>query len=458
MRFFFTLLSVGALFQLLAAGEFSYRFTSNRPEAIYQIGENITFSAQLLEDGQPVSGRRVNYELVGDGGLEKKGSFISSAEKPFEISCSLAYPGGVRLLCQLPGEDGKALDVTNPATGAKNAKSVGIGAMVAPEQLRPAVPCPDDFDEFWNRQRRLLEAVPIRADRREIKLPSGLSGYADKVKAYDVKVDCAGSMPVSGRLAMPADAPPRSAPAYVSFHGAGVYSAGIRADLAAMGAIAFDVNAHGIDNGLSSEAYRKLAAGELKGYMGRNADDPEKYYYRDMYLRVLRALDYVTSLPEWDGKTLIVNGGSQGGAQAITAMALDPRVTLGVANFPALTDHPGTLATPPRQGGWPRLYRADKDGKPNDPKRFRTVQYYDGVNFAPRIHCEVYTATGFVDLSCPPTGTMVFYNELASENKHLETYPQLGHHSKAGNAAGRARISECIRNAVAEAAKLREAK
>ena len=200
-------------------------------------------------------------------------------EKPFEISCSLDYPGGVRLLCQLPGEDGKALDVTNPATGAKNAKSVGIGAMVAPEQLRPAVPCPDDFDEFWNRQRRLLEAVPIRADRREIKLPSGLSGYADKVKAYDVKVDCAGSMPVSGRLAMPADAPPRSAPAYVSFHGAGVYSAGIRADLAAMGAIAFDVNAHGIDNGLSSEAYRKLAAGELKGYMGRNADDPEKYYY-----------------------------------------------------------------------------------------------------------------------------------------------------------------------------------
>lgn len=52
-----------------------------------------------------------------------------------------------------------------------------------------------------------------------------------------------------------------------------------------------------------------------------------------MYLRVLRALDYVKTLPEWDGKNLIVIGSSQCGAQAIVAAALDPQVSLCLTGF-----------------------------------------------------------------------------------------------------------------------------
>ncbi|NMA46826.1 MAG: hypothetical protein GX945_09725, partial [Lentisphaerae bacterium] len=67
------------------------------------------------------------------------------------------------------------------------------------------------------------------------------------------------------------------------------------------------------------------------------------------YLRVMRSLDFVKTLPEWNGRDLIVVGSSQGGGQAIAAAGLDPQVTLCVAAVPALSDHAGTLATPPPQ-------------------------------------------------------------------------------------------------------------
>ena len=46
-----------------------------------------------------------------------------------------------------------------------------------------------------------------------------------------------------------------------------------------------------------------------------------------MFVRLARALDFLTTRPEWDGKTLAVIGHSQGGCQALVAGGLDERVT-----------------------------------------------------------------------------------------------------------------------------------
>ena len=72
-----------------------------------------------------------------------------------------------------------------------------------------------------------------------------------------------------------------------------------------------------------------------------------------MFQRACRALEYLKSRPEWDGRILIVSGGSQGGAQALAAAGLDPQVTCCVALVPALCDHHGLLAG--RQPSWPYL-------------------------------------------------------------------------------------------------------
>ena len=42
-------------------------------------------------------------------------------------------------------------------------------------------------------------------------------------------------------------------------------------------------------------------------------------YFNGMVLRVIRALQYLKTLPEWDGKNLYASGGSQGGLQTIWA-------------------------------------------------------------------------------------------------------------------------------------------
>jgi cephalosporin-C deacetylase-like acetyl esterase len=62
-----------------------------------------------------------------------------------------------------------------------------------------------------------------------------------------------------------------------------------------------------------------------------------------MFLRVIAALDILTDRPEWDGRTLITRGTSQGGAQSLAAAALDPRVTLSVAGVSAMCDLSGMV-------------------------------------------------------------------------------------------------------------------
>ena len=195
------------------------------------------------------------------------------------------------------------------------------------------------------------------------------------------------------------------------------------------GLIVFDVNAHGIPNGKSKEFYTKVRADITKERGGRynhsGKEDREKYYYKDVYTRVIRSLQYVKSLPEWDGKTLIVSGGSQGGAQAIVAAALDQDVTLCRALVPAMSDHSGILAG--RQSGWPRACET-ADGKPDTQKAFENMAYYDDVFFGRRIKCPIYTCTGFIDTVCSPTSVYAFYNNLPKSTfKSMTTTPTAPH-------------------------------
>ena len=189
--------------------------------------------------------------------------------------------------------------------------------------------------------------------------------------------------------------------------------------------VAFDVNAHGIPNGQPKQFYADLNKGELKGYSHRNKNSRDQFYFKDMFLRVMRALDYVKTLPEWNGKVLIVTGGSQGGGQALVAAALDPQVTLCVANVPAIGDHAGRLAG--RRPGWPQLMNSAKT-TPANQQVIKASGYFDHNYFAKRIKCETYTGTGFVDFVCPPTSVYAAFNNLpAKTKKYIQTTPTAGH-------------------------------
>ena len=91
----------------------------------------------------------------------------------------------------------------------------------------------------------------------------------------------------------------------------------------------------------------------------------------------MRAVDFICSLPQYNGKALGVTGSSQGGALSVITAALDSRVTFLAAVHPALCDHEAFFKK--RACGWPHYFYYY--GAP-DEKQLETERYYDTANFA----------------------------------------------------------------------------
>ena len=416
------------------AGKISFKCTVNKKDAIFKTGETITFSAQMLEDNKPAAKRKLGYRLMYDRKAIKCG--IVDGTESLSFSIKATHPGWVYLTLFAFGDsknDQRYIKrVTDPKLYVRASATGGIGAMIEPEKLRHSQEEPEDFDAFWNKVKAELAQVPMKELERIELTPEQLKAArlpADKFTFSDIKVACAGGMPVSGYLAMPKGAKAKSLPAMVTFHGAGVRSARLSCN---HGMIVLDINAHGIENGKDAAYYakylkEKLTSSKLGSYSHWGKDDRDKFYFKGMYMRVMRALEYVKSLPEWNGKTLVVSGGSQGGAQVIAACALDHDITLARAKVPALSDH--FAAKSNRCPGWPKIFSArSKDDNCEPEKIAACIAYYDSIYFAKRIKCPIYLYTGFIDTTCPPNGVFAVYNNIPDGvEKSIYCVPTAGH-------------------------------
>jgi cephalosporin-C deacetylase-like acetyl esterase len=195
------------------------------------------------------------------------------------------------------------------------------------------------------------------------------------------------------------------------------------------GVITLEIGIHGIPVTMDPGVYTDLYQGALYQYFTYNLDSRERYYYRRVYLGCVRANDFLTSLPQYDGTNLGVAGGSQGGALSIVTAALDSRVKYLAAFYPALSDVTGYLNG--RAGGWPHLFDKVNLRHHNIKEKLETVKYYDVANFARLIKVPGFYSWGFNDETCPPTSMYASYNVinapkelfLALETGHW-TYPE----------------------------------
>ena len=409
----------------IRAGKYRYTISTNCPEHRIETGKTVRLG--IVVDSEEAGFVRVNRFFSGVPQGEPE---IIAIGARADFALIPQVPGSAALICEVL--DREKQPVLN---SRKRPYAVGIGALVSPETIRPGNPDePADFDAFWKARRAELDKVPVRADRKDAELAPEYKG----IVCYDVQVDCAGNAPVSGYLCMPRNAKPKSLPALVMFHGAGVLSAQKHPEYAA-NAIVFNINAHGLPNGKSPAYYKKLGATTLKTYRVADLDDRDKVYFVGMFMRVMRALDYVKSLPEWDGKTLIAMGGSQGGGQSLAAAGLDPQVTLCCAHIPALCDLGGAKAG--RRPGWPIHLPANPRGW-DDPKVIAETAYLDGVFFARRIKCPVYVSTGLIDNTCVASAVYSVYNSFADGvDKHIEFNPRGGHGTVSFSKTGIAEVA-----------------
>jgi cephalosporin-C deacetylase-like acetyl esterase len=181
------------------------------------------------------------------------------------------------------------------------------------------------------------------------------------------------------------------------------------------GMIRMEMEIHGINPELSEEDFKDVRSA-FSEYLDMGLDNRENYYMRHVYTACVRAIDFLTSLDEWDGKNTIVQGGSQGGALSLITAALDKRVTLSVVNHPALSEMAGYANG--GTGGYPHFVK--KNGM-QTPEKIKTMAYYDVVNFARRITCPVYMTWGFNDNTCPPTTSYMVWNLLQGPKDSLIT-------------------------------------
>ncbi len=375
----------------------------------YQPGEKVKFSITVIKNGNPLPNAHILYEIGPEKMPSTKADSLNLANGKLEVDGGTLKTAGF-LRCV----------VTADVDGFKYRNLATAG--FAPATIKPTVTLPADFDQFWAKAKEELARVPL--DTRMRLLPERCTGL---VNVYEVSLGNINNSRLYGIACIPKKE--GKYPAIMLPPGAGVRAYYGDVALAERGVITFTIGIHGIPVTMDDNVYKNLGDGALKNYMGFNLDNKNDYYYKRVYLGCVRANDFLTSLPQYDGIHLGVTGGSQGGALTIITTALDSRVKVLAAYYPALSDMTGYLNN--RAGGWPGFF-SDQNGVTNNIKdKTETIGYYDVVNFAKAVKAEGMYAWGYNDEVCPPTSMYSAYNSITAPKQlilNLETghfvYPE----------------------------------
>jgi cephalosporin-C deacetylase-like acetyl esterase len=367
---------------------------------IYKLGENARFSVQVLKYGNLVNNVMIDYEMGPECFPDVKKEGVSLKNGRAEFTGTMKKPGFYR--CRVWAiVDGQ--------------KYEGLAtAAFEPEKIEPTVKDPDDFDAFWAKE--IEKAREISLSPRLTLLPEKCTSDAN-VYHVSFQNEVNGSR-IYGILAVPKKE--GRYPAILKVPGAGIRPYGGDVKIAGMGYITLEIGIHGIPVNLDPEVYSSLSAGALSNYNNIRMNNRDTHYYKRVYLGCVRAVDFIITLPEFNGTDIAVTGGSQGGALTIVTAGLDKRIKYAASIYPALCDHTGYLHE--RAGGWPHYFRNNKPGK----DEVETLGYYDVVNFARRITAPGYYTWGFNDLTCPPTSMYAAYNVISAP-RELHIFQETGH-------------------------------
>lgn len=364
----------------------SFTLKQSHKNGIYKSGEEIRITAILNQetaDSLLVKVWKNNDQL-----------FLKSASIPSNDTCEI-FTGVMKDPCSLRIE----------ATLKENKQLIGL--IVDPDKIKTGTDCPNDLKKYWDQEKQALKALRMNVKSKKVELNE--QGF----ECFDTEINCIGPKPARGYFAKPTRASEKSLPIVLLVHAAGVKGSWCRSEVEnamsyarqGKGALCFDLNAHGMINGQPDEYYNNLEAGELKDYYIRGLENRNDIYFRGMYLRLIRTLDYLTQQPEWDGKRIIVIGESQGGGQALAAAGLDQRVSFVVATVPAMCDWGGTLVG--RKGGWPQPF----ERKGNLEKMKNVLPYFDAANLLKFSKATIVVEIGLVDNTCPSTSVYAAINQ-----------------------------------------------
>lgn len=382
--------------------DFLWVTTPDHADWLYKTGETAMVEVQLYKYGY-AKDVQVDYEIAQDMmPASSKGSVkLKNGKATINI--------GAR---KEPGFTDLALKATIDGETTKHHVKVGYDV----DKILPYTKKPDDFGDFWKKTLDEMHQTPLSYTRELAK-----EYCTDKIDCWLVKLKIDNTHAMYGYLTMPKEREGKKLPIAFCPPGAGIKT--IKEPLrhkyyAEDGFIRLEAEIHGLDPRLSNETFADIShafGSKDNGYFTNRIDNREAYYMRHVYAGMVRWIDFLCSLPEWDGRNVAVQGGSQGGALAIVTAALDPRVTACCVNHPALTDMAG-YAVKGRTGGYPHFKKEILT-----PQVIDVLGYYDVINFCRQITCPVRMTWGYNDNTCPPTTSYAAWNTLTAPKERVIT-------------------------------------
>jgi cephalosporin-C deacetylase len=272
---------------------------------------------------------------------------------------------------------------------------------------------PPDFDAFWAEIMATAERIPLNPTIEPLAWRS-----SEAVDVFEIAYDSLDGVRIAGwycvpRLIQPPYPGLLLVPGYIS-------EPTLPKSWARQGYAAVGVAPRG-----KLRSNRQYNPG-YPGLLVDNILDRNTYAYRGFYVDATRALDFLLSRPEVDAARIGVHGSSQGGALTLTTAALRPdAIACGAAGAPYLC---GFMDAAALTHSYPyeeineylRLY-PDRAEAVRD-----TLNYFDGINFAPLIRCPMQINLGLRDDVCPPETGFAMYDALTCP-KALHTYEGCAH-------------------------------
>ncbi len=299
------------------------------------------------------------------------------------------------------------------------------------EQLREYQPPheePPDFDTFWQETLRQTRTHPLQALFEPVD--SGLRA----LQSYDVTFNGYGGQPVKGWLNLPTGSSARL-PVVVEYigygGGRGLPSEWLLWASAGFAHLVMDTRGQGSvwRQGDTPDIQPDGASPHAPGFMTLGVLAPETYYYRRVFVDAVRAVEAARAFPQVDASRVAVTGGSQGGGISLAAAALADNVQVCMPDVPYLCHYHRAIEITP-SGPYQEIAQFCQIHRQRSQQVFRTLAYFDGVNFAGRIRARCLFSVGLMDEICPPSTVFAAYNRVAAE-KDIRIYTY-NHHEGGG--------------------------
>lgn len=298
------------------------------------------------------------------------------------------------------------------------------------DQLRAYLPPrnePENFSDFWHQTLKEAQSHPLSP--QFVRVDYGM----ETVETYDVTFNGYGGDPVKGWFLLPAHRSGRlpCVVEYIGYGGGRGFPTGwLLWSSAGYAHLVMDTRGQGSvwSPGDTPDREPEGSNPQYPGFLTRGITRPESYYYRRVFTDGYRAVETALSHPAVDPQRIAVAGGSQGGGIALAVSGLSTDVQVLLSDVPFLCHYRRATEIVDTEP-YVELSNYLKTHRNQVEQVFRTLSYFDGLNFAARAKANALFSVGLMDEICPPSTVFAAYNHYAGpkdmrvwEYNHHEAY------------------------------------